>query len=210
MPIPNEIYRLFRKIRDVFVKAIWPSGGIFKVKFLKFVLDGVASGSIDFSDFVNSNDMNNFYRDFRKLRDNYVDEHFKEITDKLGEGIDKDDLKKLPDWFVDFMGSKELFLNKLADIDSFIELPIDIRTELFDENKSLREEMLNRLIPIAFDELGVDEQRLVELASNKKEKREFYFDELFPKVINSAQSLDLEFSEPLVWRVADEILAEYR
>jgi len=39
----------------------------------------------------------------------------------------------------------------------------------------LREEMLRRLIPIALEELGVDDERVRELVGNKSDKREFYF-----------------------------------
>jgi len=204
--IPNEIYRLFRKVRDLFITVVFPNEGIFKAKFLRFVVEGAASGNFDFSELVSGDDLNEFYREFRKVRDDYVEEHYDDILGEVGIDISKDDLKRLPDWFVGFMGAKEKFLHNLADIERFVELPVDIRTGLFDTNKSLREEMLRRLIPIAFEELGIDDERVRELVGNKSEKREVYFERLFPKVIDSGGVVGLNFDEPLVWRIADEVL----
>jgi hypothetical protein len=87
-------------------------------------------------------------------------------------------------------------------------LPADIRTELFESSKPLREKMLERLIPIALEELGIDGEKLRELARDTKKKRAFYFATLFPKIIKDAKSVGLHFDEKLIWRKADEFVSD--
>jgi len=52
--VPKEIQRLFRRVRDLFVLAVFPNAGILKGRFLRFVLRGIRSGELDFSDLVGS------------------------------------------------------------------------------------------------------------------------------------------------------------
>ena len=85
---------------------------------------------------------------------------------------------------------------------------MDIRAELFESSKPLREKMLDRLLPIALEELGVDDEKLRELAGDTKKKRACYFATLFPRIIEDAKSVGLRFDEKLVWRKADEFVSE--
>jgi len=50
--VPKEIQRLFRRVRDLFILAVFPSAGILKGRFFRFVLQGIRSGELDFSDLV--------------------------------------------------------------------------------------------------------------------------------------------------------------
>src|SRR3972149_6522475 len=150
--IPKEIYRLFRKVRDLFIATVFPTEGIFKAKFLQFVVGGISDGKFAFSDIVSGNDLNKFYKQFRDVRNKYVDDRIGEISKDLGEALDKETLKKMPEWFMDYVAAKERLLQKLSDLDSFIELPPDIRKEYFESSKGLREHLLERLIPIALEE----------------------------------------------------------
>src|SRR3972149_8814140 len=140
--IPKEIYRLFRKVRDLFIATVVPTEGIFKAKFLQFVVGGMSDGKFDFSDLVSGNDLKGFYKKFRDIRDDYVENKFGEITGDLGESLNKEVLKKMPEWFMDYVAAKERLLQTLTDLDSFIELPADIRKEYFESSKELREKML--------------------------------------------------------------------
>jgi hypothetical protein len=66
--------------------------------------------------------------------------------------------------------------------------------------------MLRRLLPITLRELGVYDRRVVELVADTKEKRDFYFRTLFPKVAGDVESVGLRFDEKLIWRITDELL----
>ena len=79
---------------------------------------------------------------------------------------------------------------------------------MFESSKPLREKMLERLIPIALEELGIDDEKLRELARDTKKKRAFYFATLFPKIIEDARSVGLHFDEKLIWRKADEFVSD--
>ncbi len=204
--IPKEIQRLFRKVRDLFVLAVFPNAGVLKVKFFRFVVGGIRRGEFDFSDLVGRDDLNEFYRRFRELRDAYVEEHYSDILEHTGETVPKDRLKELPDFLIDYFAAKEKFLSELSSINSFIKLPADIRTELFESSKPLREKMLERLLPIVFQELGLGQERILELAGRKREKRRFYFETLFPSVADTTRTIGLRFDQDLIWRKADELI----
>jgi len=56
------------------------------------------------------------------------------------------------------------------------------------------------------EELGIDDEKLRDLAKDRKKKRAFYFATLFPKIIEDAKSVGLHFDEKLIWRLADEVV----
>jgi len=186
--------------------AVFPNAGILKGKFFRFVLRGIRAGELDFSDLVGPDDLNEFYRRFRELRNDYVEEHYSDILERIGERATREELKELPGFLIDYFAAKERLLNQLSNIDSFITLPADIRTELFESSKPLRESMLERLLPITLVELGLDDEKLKELAKDTGKKRRFYFETLFPTVVEDARTVGLRFDERLVWRKADEVL----
>jgi hypothetical protein len=140
-----------------------------------------------------------------KLRNDYVEERYHDILGSIPIDVHMDQLKKLPDFLVEFIGAKERFLNDLCDIERFVELPADIRFDLFESSKPLREAMLERLLPIVLITLGIDKERVIELAQDTKARREFYFGTLFPKVKEITEAVMLKFDEKLVWRIADEL-----
>ena len=204
--VPKEIQRLFRKVRDLFIQAVYPNAGILRGKFFRFIANGVRSGDFDFSDLVAQDDLNEFYHSFRKLRDDYVEEHYTDILERIKESATKEELKELPDFLFDYFAAKQRLANELSDIESFTKLPPDIRTELFESSKPLREKMLERLIPIVLTELGFDDERIKQLAEDTQKKREFYHDVLFPRINESARAVGLQFDEKLIWRKADELI----
>lgn len=204
--IPKEIQRLFRRVRDLFILAVFPNAGILKGKFFRFVVRGIRSGEFDFSDLVGPDDLNEFYRRFRELRDEYVEQHYEDILERIGEGATKEELKELPEFLIDYFAAKERFLTELSTLESFVTLPADIRTELFHSSKPLREKMLERLLPITLVELGLDDERIRQLATDTGKKRRFYFERLFPRINENAGAVGLRFDRKLIWRKADELV----
>jgi hypothetical protein len=203
--LPKEIQRLFRKVRDLFIAAIFPNSGIFKAKFFRFIVGGIESGKFDFSKLVSGDDLNDFYREFRKLRDEYVEENLGDILGMIEEKIPAEKLKELPKFFLDFFAAKERFLNDITNINKFIKLPADIRVEMFESSKSLRIRLLDRYLPIALKGMNINDDKVLEFVKNKKKKREFFFNKLFPKVINDAKSIALRVDDKLIWSRADKL-----
>jgi len=203
--LPKGIQRLFRQVRDLFIATIFPTSGIFKAKFLQFIIKGSQSGEFDFSDLVGKDDLNDFYRAFRKLRNQYVEENFNTIIAGIEEEIPKDKLKELPKYLLDYFAAKERFVNDLTDINKFIKLPADIRAELFESSKSLRVKLLERYMPLVLKDLSINDVAIIEMFKDNKKRRQFYSKTLFPRIISDAKSIALKLDEKLIWSQADAL-----